>query len=242
MQRFMLNLRQLNKTDSTETNSDAQHFSRFSVDFRVPSYLLGNISQLLDHGPSERLLEDDSCEHDESDKERPRAGDSLESAGSIAGPSGAHWDDEDKASLDTLAPLAGQFGTRVDDGWIVSLRGARPAGHGVGPSGIRGDKVLDTSRTSDFMEGADILTVDLTEEVCLYLYLYRRSPKLRAIFFPDAGGQPWGSCVCLMLSRLERVVFPRSYSFKSTSLCTLSSVRPSHIQCLLYFQVGGERG
>lgn len=160
----MLNLRQLNKADSTETNSDAQHFSRFSVNFRIPSDLLGDIGELLDHSPAERLRdsEDDPGEHGASDEEWPRAGGSLESAGSVVGPSGAHWDDEYQASLDTLATLAIQSEARADDDEQASLQGARP---GAGPSGIRGDRVLDTPRASDCMDGADTSIIDLTEEV-----------------------------------------------------------------------------
>ncbi|EKM60199.1 uncharacterized protein PHACADRAFT_203457 [Phanerochaete carnosa HHB-10118-sp] len=56
IQRFILNLRQLNSTaQASENNSDAQHFSRFSVSFRVPSDFLGNIGEPLDRGPSEPL-------------------------------------------------------------------------------------------------------------------------------------------------------------------------------------------
>ena len=42
----MLNLRQVNR--SADTNpSDMQHFSRFSVSFRVPSDFLGNIGESM---------------------------------------------------------------------------------------------------------------------------------------------------------------------------------------------------
>lgn len=63
MQRFILNLRQLDSTAS-ESNSDAQHFSRFSVNFRVPSDFLWNIGESLDHGQLERAEDngdDDKC-------------------------------------------------------------------------------------------------------------------------------------------------------------------------------------
>ncbi|EKM56299.1 uncharacterized protein PHACADRAFT_207577 [Phanerochaete carnosa HHB-10118-sp] len=71
VQRFMLNLRQLNHTAS-QSSSDPQHFSRFSVSFRVPSDLLGNIGEPLDHGQSERVEGDDnnnSCAVEESRNE-----------------------------------------------------------------------------------------------------------------------------------------------------------------------------
>lgn len=63
MQRFILTLRQLNHT-ANKSNSDAQHFSRFSVSFRMPSDFLGNIGEPLDHGRSERVEDngdDDNC-------------------------------------------------------------------------------------------------------------------------------------------------------------------------------------
>ncbi|EKM60284.1 uncharacterized protein PHACADRAFT_189418 [Phanerochaete carnosa HHB-10118-sp] len=55
-QRFILNLRQLNHT-SRSSNSDALHFSRFSVNFRIPSDFLGNIGEPLEHGQLEVMLE-----------------------------------------------------------------------------------------------------------------------------------------------------------------------------------------
>ena len=166
MQRFMLNLRQLNKADSTETNSDVLHFSRFSVDFRVPP-------DLLDHGPSGRPHEDDPGLHDAPDEGWPRAGDSLQSAGPATGPPGAHADDGDGVSLDTLATFPGQSGTRWDADERESLQSARP---GAGSSGTRDDKVIDAP------------TIDLTVEARLSLCSYRCSPRLRTIFV-DAGEQ-----------------------------------------------------
>ena len=47
VQRLMLNLRQLDRSPH-EHNSDADHLSRFSVSFRVPSDILGNIGEPLD--------------------------------------------------------------------------------------------------------------------------------------------------------------------------------------------------
>ncbi|GJE99206.1 hypothetical protein PsYK624_154550 [Phanerochaete sordida] len=49
VQRFMLNLREFNKSERAEDNSDPEHFSRFSVSFRVPSDFLGTIGQPLEH-------------------------------------------------------------------------------------------------------------------------------------------------------------------------------------------------
>ena len=61
----MLNLRQSNKSEQViSTDSRARHFSRFSISFRVPSNLLGDIGEPLDHGQSERrLYEDDEPEN-----------------------------------------------------------------------------------------------------------------------------------------------------------------------------------
>ena len=117
----MLNLRQLNKADNTQTNSDAHHFSRFSMDFRVSSGLLGNIGEPLDHGQSERLHEDEPEDHEATDDEHPRGTRDLESAGPVAGPSGTPGVDESDAPLGNSWLVAGPSGTRSDE---ASLRGA----------------------------------------------------------------------------------------------------------------------
>ncbi|GJE99242.1 hypothetical protein PsYK624_154920 [Phanerochaete sordida] len=44
VQRFMLNLRQVNPTVGSNS-SDMEHFSRFSITFKVPSSFLGNIGE-----------------------------------------------------------------------------------------------------------------------------------------------------------------------------------------------------
>lgn len=62
MQHFMLNLHQLNHAAS-KSNSDAQHFSRFSVSFRIPSNFLENIGEPLDHGQSKQMEENDDRDH-----------------------------------------------------------------------------------------------------------------------------------------------------------------------------------
>ena len=60
IQRFMLNLRRSSGSRGESiTNSEVRHFSRFSISFRVPSNLLGNIGESLDHSQSERLHDDD---------------------------------------------------------------------------------------------------------------------------------------------------------------------------------------
>lgn len=56
VQRFLLNLRRLDhRTGNVESYAD--NFSRFSVSFRIPSELLGNIGEPLDHGPHHQMVE-----------------------------------------------------------------------------------------------------------------------------------------------------------------------------------------
>ena len=80
--RFMLNLRQLNQINNTQTDSDPRHFSRLSIDFRVPSAFLGNIGEPLDHGQSERVSEDDDMAEVD---EYPKALVVPQSAGPVVG-------------------------------------------------------------------------------------------------------------------------------------------------------------
>lgn len=128
IQRFMLNLRQFNKTDNVESNSDAQHFSRFSIDFRVPSDFLGNIGEHLDHSQGEQLHEDMPCDLDAATGER-LAGEvgSLEPAASVLEQPGTRSEDE-RVSLET-------------SGLVSRLSGARD------------DEVVDASR-APYMDGA----------------------------------------------------------------------------------------
>ena len=56
----MLNLRHVNEPERLTSNSDPQHFSRFSAPiFRVPFHSLGNIGEPLDHSQSERYVHGD---------------------------------------------------------------------------------------------------------------------------------------------------------------------------------------
>ena len=165
----MLNLRQHNKANSTETNSDAQHFSRFSIDFGVRSDLLGDIGEPLDHSQSERLHEDEPGEHEvtvEESEASPSA--DLESARSAAGPSGARWEDEDRAQAGTVDVSAGPSVAGWNDRERASLDGAVTS---AGMSGTRGDEVGDALHASDYMDGADTKVDHLIEEVRLFLYL-----------------------------------------------------------------------
>ena len=77
----MLNLRQLNKTEHAAVSSDAQHFSRLSMNLGVTSDLLGNISAPLDHIQSEWFHKDTLGEREEAAEESEA---DLESAGPVS--------------------------------------------------------------------------------------------------------------------------------------------------------------
>ena len=163
----MLNLRQLNKADNTETNSDAQHFSRFSIDFRVPSDLLGNIGEPLDYSQSGQLQEGDSSTHDTPAEEQPRVGMDPESVRPAAGPSGAHQD--------TAGTVADPPVTCCEDSKQASPSFDMPGG--------RSDGFVDTIP----MACTDNAGVDLTGTVCRPPCMYLRSLGLRIISFAGAG-------------------------------------------------------
>ena len=151
----MLNLRQLNNTDNTETNSDAQHLSRFSIDFRVPSSLLGNIGEPLDHSQSERIHEDDPGEHEVTgEQSEAGTGADLESAGPVAGPSqaGAPREDEGRARASTAGAAAGPSMTWWGNSKRVWIESTVPS---AGTSGTRGDEVGDALHAPDCVDGAD---------------------------------------------------------------------------------------
>ena len=180
----MLNLRQLNNTDNTETNSDPHHFSRFSIDFRVPSDLLGNIGEPLDHSQSERLHEGETDEPEgpvEDCEAGPGA--NLESAGPVAGPSraGARWEDECRAPANAAGADVGPYITRRDDSKRVCIESTAP---NTGMSGTRGDEVCHVSHAPDNVNDADT-----GEGVRLSLCLCHCSPKLRSISSIGAGDQ-----------------------------------------------------
>ena len=180
----MLNLRQLNNTDNTKTTSDAQHLSRFSMDFRVPSDLLGNIGEPLDHSQSERLHEDDPGEHEvTAERSEDGTGADLESAGPVAGPSqaGVLREDEGRAPASTAGAAAGPSVTCWDDSKRACVGGTVPSD---GTSGTRGDEVGDASHALDHVDGADT-----GEEVRLSVCIYCCSLKLRIIYSVGAGDQ-----------------------------------------------------
>ena len=110
----MLNLRQFNKSGCSQSNSDAQHFSRLSASFRVPSNL-GNIGKDLDHSQSEQLHEDEPAIIHADEIELNTT--NLESAEPVAGPCGTRWDKESDAkgiNRQSNAPTAGSSGSRRD--------------------------------------------------------------------------------------------------------------------------------
>ena len=117
----MLNLRQFDKSERSQSNSDHQHFSRFSVSFRVPSVLLGSIGQPLDHGQSEHLHEDEPGRRTNAEEVELDTT-SLESAEPVAGPPGTRWNKERDGGIDKrAAPVAGPSGSRRDETIDTSL-------------------------------------------------------------------------------------------------------------------------
>ena len=59
----MLNLKQLNTTVESSTNSNASNIFRESaVDFRIRSSIIGNIGQPLDHGQTKDVLYEDDVD------------------------------------------------------------------------------------------------------------------------------------------------------------------------------------
>lgn len=96
----MFNLRQLNEEPESSTNSDAQHFSRFSIaNFRIPSDRLGNIGEPLDYGASLRLQEEAELndagitEVDQDGVPFGILGEREDDGEPVAGPSATRWDD-----------------------------------------------------------------------------------------------------------------------------------------------------
>ena len=113
-----------------------QHFSRFSIQFRVSSDLLSNTGESLDHSQSERLHEDEPREHDALDEGRPRVAVDPESNGPVAGPSEAHWGEGNRDYMHTVGTLADPSGTHTVDFSTTSLQSA---GSSAGLSGFRGN-------------------------------------------------------------------------------------------------------
>ncbi|EKM60203.1 uncharacterized protein PHACADRAFT_189335 [Phanerochaete carnosa HHB-10118-sp] len=108
IQRFILNLRQLNPTaQASENNSDARHFSRFSVNFRVPSDFLGNIGESLDHGSSEPLGAEEDSDDSQCEARQPQGGldEGLEGQ---AGPSNTRREEPTQASIVSVPRYTGR--------------------------------------------------------------------------------------------------------------------------------------
>ena len=163
----MLNLRQLNKADNTETNWDVQHSSRFSIAFRAPSDLLGNIGEPLDYSQSEQLQEGDSSTDDTPAEEQPRVGMDPESVQPAAGRSGAHQD--------TAGTVADPSVTCWEDNKQEIPR--------FGVPGARSDGFVDIIP----LACTDNACVNLIRTVCRPPCLYPRSLGLRIISFAGAG-------------------------------------------------------
>jgi hypothetical protein len=100
MNRFLINLRSLDFAGTA--NSDAQHFSRFSVaNFRVPESILGNIGQPLEHS-SEQGDADDEAYLD------------IDASGAAAGEHPVIRATIDRQSEQPLADIS-ESGTRWED-------------------------------------------------------------------------------------------------------------------------------
>lgn len=171
----MLNLRQLNNADNTHTNSDVQHFSQFSLEFRSPSDLLGNIGEPLDHSQSERLHEDELYNREAAEavaEERPSGTEDLESVRPVAGPFGALSEDEGRVHLGIAGPSAGPS-PRTGWGDVKSIRVA-PEEPSDGPSETRGEEVVDGPSTS-CVNGADPRTAGAHRQVRVLFCLWRYS-------------------------------------------------------------------
>ena len=106
---FLLDLRTLNKTETSTANSDVNHFSRFSAPhFGVPSDLLGNIGEPLDYGQAERLG------YEEDDE--PLGAEPSSATAALGETDG-------RAEPTELEPVAGPSGTRRDDIEFVGQSG-----------------------------------------------------------------------------------------------------------------------
>ena len=159
----MLNLRQLNEADSTQTDADGQHSSRSSINFRVPSNLLGNMGEPLDYHQSEQFHEDEPCEREGHISAEESIGRAWPVGGSYA------------VRLGAADAVAGRSGGRADDDVRENVQSAVPS---TGTSRTRGSEVR-TSDTSDCMDGVNIGADNITHEVrtCLCLHWCRHSGK-----------------------------------------------------------------
>ncbi|EKM56302.1 uncharacterized protein PHACADRAFT_253360 [Phanerochaete carnosa HHB-10118-sp] len=108
----MLNLRQLDYATS-ESNSDAQQVSRFSVSFRVPSDFLGNIGEPLEYGQSERVEDNDN----DGSSAAEESWDGLEGGSftHLPGPSFTRRDNPMESGADLMLQAA----ERASEGGIV---------------------------------------------------------------------------------------------------------------------------
>ena len=158
----MLNLCQLNEADSTQTDTDGQHSSWSSINFRVPSNLLGNMGELLDYHQLEQFHEDEphKCKGHISTEE------SIERAWPVDG--------SYAVCLGTADAVASHLGGRTDDDIWENVQSAVPS---TGTSGTRGGKVC-TSDISDCMDdvniGADNITHEVRTCLCFHWCSYSR--------------------------------------------------------------------
>ena len=154
----MLNLRHLNMAENAQNDLDAQRFSQFSIDFRAPSNILGDIGEHLDHSQSERLHEDDLNDSTVTSEERPRGGVDLESASPVAGPSRIHGNGEERRSPGC-------------------------ATHSAEPFEIHDDQVVDASRPLEETDIAAPRSAELTAQVRNSLFCRDLASSTKGSYF-----------------------------------------------------------
>ena len=116
--RFIINLRSLNKIEDPTYNSDANHLSRFSApNFVVNSNILGNIGEPLEHGQAEKFAYEDDNEPAnttqlpaaEAQEEHNLTERSIEQD-QVAGPSQTPWEDLELGGMNSVAGPSGLVG------------------------------------------------------------------------------------------------------------------------------------
>ena len=175
----MLNLRQLNKADNTQSNSDAQHFSRFSLEFRVPSDLLGNIGEPLDHSQAEWLHDDEPDNYEAAAEEQLMSAENLDIIRHVTESLDTHQGDEHSVTRGTSRLVAGPSGTRWDEGGATCLGIVGPNTGSVSAKTRGDDEAVDTSSATPCMSGNGLWSTDAYVRVCTPLCLQRCSSKTK---------------------------------------------------------------
>lgn len=150
----------------------------------MPSDLLGNIGESLDHGQSRWLDEDELDEREEAaDGSEAGPGANMDSAGPVSEPSGAWQEYGSSTSVGTSGAVAGSSGAFWDD------NGRASAVPSAGTSGARSDEVGDAPQASGYTGGADSRVDNLTEEVRFTFCSCCCSSRRMTLFFAGAEDQ-----------------------------------------------------